>query len=324
MGKKSYFEAYLLAITPIGLFGGLHFYLNRPYIGLLYMCTVGVFGLGYLVDLFRAPILVKEANMKKLHKKDPTQPLPPQISIVDAYLTWFPFGIFGLHHLYMKRHTWAVIYLATFGLFLVGWLVDAIWMVSMVNEANFKLTDPGAPSSTTTCAPPDLNPLTLRLRHKLLSLVPILEIARRKEKRERKKRKLAMADDTTVVQDDTLSGQEKPSTDQVEVIGPNGLDLPNKAETTTDQPVATASSKVRPRGPEARAAVALAFSILGLFGAHHYYLKRTGWGVLYTVTLGLVGIGKHLIWNWTLIYILTVVQPTFTLTSESGVVTFPR
>ena len=40
-------------------------------------------------------MLVKEANMKKLHKKDPTQPLPEQINLVDAYLTWFPLGIFG-------------------------------------------------------------------------------------------------------------------------------------------------------------------------------------------------------------------------------------
>ncbi|KAK3761712.1 hypothetical protein RRG08_016144 [Elysia crispata] len=267
MGEKSYFEAYLLAITPIGLFGGLHFYLNRPIIGVPYLCTVGVFRLGYLIDLVRAPLLVKEANMKKLHRKDPTQPLPDQISLVDAYLTWFPLGIFGLHHLYLKRPTWAVIYLATFGLFLAGWLVDAFWMASMVREANHKLTDPS-------------------------------EIARRKEKAERKRRKAAQADDTTVDQEETVSGEEGKedlaSADQVEAISPGGVDTQEQKAPSTH--AAPAPGTVPARRPEARAAVALAFSILGLFGAHHYYLKRTGWGILYTVTIGLLGTGWILDW----------------------------
>ncbi|RUS75902.1 hypothetical protein EGW08_016335 [Elysia chlorotica] len=269
MGKKSLFEAYLLAITPIGLFGGLHFYLHRPIIGVLYVCTLGVFGLGYLIDLVRAPLLVREANMRKLHKKDPTQPLPEQISLVDAYLTWFPLGIFGLHHLYLKRPTWAVIYLATFGLFLTGWLVDAFWMVSLVREANHKLTDP-------------------------------TEIARRKEKKERQRRKAELADDTTVVQDETVTGEggkedDTVSVDKVKAIPPDGAETAEEPK-SRDVPAAAVANPVTARGPEARAAVALAFSVLGLFGAHHYYLRRTGWGVLYTLTIGLLGTGW--IFDW--------------------------
>lgn len=39
-----------------------HFYLNRPGFGVLYFFTFGLFGIGWLVDLFRIPSLVKEAN----------------------------------------------------------------------------------------------------------------------------------------------------------------------------------------------------------------------------------------------------------------------
>ncbi|GFS04407.1 hypothetical protein ElyMa_006494200 [Elysia marginata] len=212
--------------------------------------------------------------MKKLHKKDPTQPLPEQISLVDAYLTWFPLGIFGLHHLYLKRPTWAVIYLATFGLFLAGWIVDAFWMVSLVREANHKLTDPG-------------------------------EIARRKEKIECKKRLKKQKDETTIVQEDTTVEEtvktEPESKDQIEAGSAKGAEADEHKSATG--PGATAAVTVTPRGPEARAAVALAFSVLGLFGAHHYYLKRTRWGVLYTCTLGLLGIGRR---KWGIIYLLSV------------------
>lgn len=56
--------AYVLAIagwlTPVA---GLHrLYLNRPVSGLLYLCTWGFLGIGTLIDLFRIPRMVDEAN----------------------------------------------------------------------------------------------------------------------------------------------------------------------------------------------------------------------------------------------------------------------
>ena len=50
-------------------FGGLgahKFYLGRPGLGVLYACTLGVFYLGVLYDLFTLPWQVREANEKLL------------------------------------------------------------------------------------------------------------------------------------------------------------------------------------------------------------------------------------------------------------------
>ena len=50
------------------LFSGFHhFYLGNMFMGILYFFTFGLLGIGWLVDLFRIPSLVKEANLK-----DPT------------------------------------------------------------------------------------------------------------------------------------------------------------------------------------------------------------------------------------------------------------
>ena len=57
-------DAYLQAL-PMGLFGFHHFYLGNYKRGFLYLCTLGVFGLGLVVDLFIMPMLVKEANKEK-------------------------------------------------------------------------------------------------------------------------------------------------------------------------------------------------------------------------------------------------------------------
>ena len=40
----------------------------------------------------------------------------------------------------------------------------------------------------------------------------------------------------------------------------------------------------------------LLFDIIGLIGCHHYYLTNYGFGLIYTLTFGLLGIGW--IWDW--------------------------
>ena len=48
---KSRSTAYILCIF-LGVFGAHKFYLNKKGMGLIYLLTFGVFGLGWIIDLF--------------------------------------------------------------------------------------------------------------------------------------------------------------------------------------------------------------------------------------------------------------------------------
>jgi len=61
---KSVCEAYILCI-PFGILGLHHFYLRRYVFGFLYFFTLGLGGVGWIVDIFRMPQLVRYANKIK-------------------------------------------------------------------------------------------------------------------------------------------------------------------------------------------------------------------------------------------------------------------
>jgi len=68
-GEYKKYDAYLISdayVTwmPAGLFGAHHFYLGNTGRGFLYLFTVGLFGVGWIIDGFRIPTLVKEANAR--------------------------------------------------------------------------------------------------------------------------------------------------------------------------------------------------------------------------------------------------------------------
>ena len=96
-GPKKIVEAYLLAI-PLGFFGAHHFYLRRYGFGFLYFFTFGLLGGGYIIDLFRMPVLVKEAN-KRI--QNPTAIEDKKLH--EAYTLWFPGGLFGMLEIYLMN-----------------------------------------------------------------------------------------------------------------------------------------------------------------------------------------------------------------------------
>ena len=58
--------AYLLWLGGLLLVCGLHrFYLRKPYTGLLWLATLGLFGVGQLIDLFRIERLTRKANARR-------------------------------------------------------------------------------------------------------------------------------------------------------------------------------------------------------------------------------------------------------------------
>lgn len=64
-------------------------------------------------------------------------PQAEQKSVLVTYILWLFGGVFGLHHLYLRRDHQAFVWWSTLGgYFGVGWLHDAITIPSMVREAN--------------------------------------------------------------------------------------------------------------------------------------------------------------------------------------------
>ena len=55
--------AYILwSLSFLGCAGIHRFYLGKPFTGIIWLCTWGLFGIGQLVDLFVLPKMVEEKN----------------------------------------------------------------------------------------------------------------------------------------------------------------------------------------------------------------------------------------------------------------------
>ncbi|MFB4392711.1 MULTISPECIES: NINE protein [unclassified Pseudomonas] len=117
---------YLLWI--FGFLGAHRFYYGKPVTGTIWFFTLGLLGIGWLIDLFLIPSMDREADLR-------FQSGRVNYSVAWILLTFL--GIFGVHRLYMGKWITAVIYFFTGGLFLIGVLYD-FWTLntqaSLVNS----------------------------------------------------------------------------------------------------------------------------------------------------------------------------------------------
>lgn len=110
-----------------GFMGAHRFYYGRPVTGTLYFFTLGLFFIGWIIDLFLIPGMDESADIKYLQgDKD--------YNVSWILLTFL--GLFGIHRFYMGKWITGLIWLCTGGFFLLGILYDYWTLNEQVDEIN--------------------------------------------------------------------------------------------------------------------------------------------------------------------------------------------
>lgn len=104
---------YLLWI--LGFTGAHRFYFGKPVTGTIWFFTFGLFGIGWLIDLFLIPSMDRQADFR--FRAGPTN-----YTLAWVLLTFL--GVFGIHRMYMGKWFTGLLYLFTGGLLLLGVLYD--------------------------------------------------------------------------------------------------------------------------------------------------------------------------------------------------------
>ncbi len=113
-----------------GFTGAHRFYYGRPVTGTIWFFTLGLLGIGWLIDLFLIPSMDREADLR--FRAGP----------VDYSATWILLtflGLFGVHRMYMGKWLTGILYLFTGAVLGLGLLYD-FWtlndQISVVNSSH--------------------------------------------------------------------------------------------------------------------------------------------------------------------------------------------
>ncbi|MCW5199332.1 TM2 domain-containing protein [Desulfobulbus sp. F1] len=117
-GTHSVAMGYILWI--FGFLGVHRFYYGKPISGTIWFFTLGLCGIGWLIDLFLIPGMDREADLRFT------------AGAKDYNVTWLLLvflGVFGGHRMYMGKWLTGILWLFTGGLFLLGYLYD-LWTLN--------------------------------------------------------------------------------------------------------------------------------------------------------------------------------------------------
>lgn len=116
---------YLLWI--FGFMGAHRFYYGKQLTGVLWFFTLGLFFIGWIIDLFLIPSMDREADWR-------FQEGPINYNVAWILLTFL--GIFGIHRFYMGKVIAGLLYLFTGGFFLLGVLYDLFTLNEQIDFEN--------------------------------------------------------------------------------------------------------------------------------------------------------------------------------------------
>ena len=112
-----------------GFMGAHRFYYGKQVTGIIWFFTLGLLGIGWLIDLFLIPGMDRQADFRY------------HVGRIDYNIAWILLtflGVFGLHRIYMGKIVTGLIYLVTGGLFFIGVLYDLLTLKEQINELNLQ------------------------------------------------------------------------------------------------------------------------------------------------------------------------------------------
>lgn len=102
-------------------FLGMHrFYYGKPISGTIWFFTLGLLGIGWIVDLFLIPAMDREADIRFADG---------DIDYNIAWLLLAFLGAFGIHRMYIGKWITGLLYLVTLGFVGIGVIYD-LWTLN--------------------------------------------------------------------------------------------------------------------------------------------------------------------------------------------------
>lgn len=115
------------ALWFFGFTGAHRFYYGKPVTGTIWFFTLGLLGIGWLIDLFLIPGMDRAADSRYVQGG-------LNYSLGWVLLTFL--GLFGIHRFYMGKWITGILYLFSVGLFGLGYLYDYWTLNGQISELN--------------------------------------------------------------------------------------------------------------------------------------------------------------------------------------------
>ncbi len=110
-----------------GFMGAHRFYYGKKITGTIWLCSFGLLGIGWLVDLFLIPSMDRAADRR--YRQGSVSYDVPWI-----FLTFLGFS--GIHRMYMGKWITGILYLCTGGLLFVGIAYDFLTLNEQISSIN--------------------------------------------------------------------------------------------------------------------------------------------------------------------------------------------
>lgn len=110
-----------------GFTGAHRFYYGKQITGTIWFFTLGLLGIGWLIDVVLIPGMDRKADLRYASG-------PLDYTIAWVLLTFF--GLLGIHRFYMQKWITGILWLCTAGLLGIGWLYDLWTLNEQVDEIN--------------------------------------------------------------------------------------------------------------------------------------------------------------------------------------------